>query len=103
MPLLKGRGDVLSGGGGTQGYLNKVPLPFQTYGGGSWLTDDTVLLLIPKPAPVNAVLAYWHPGDPAPFQELDRGANDFAAGGGIFTAWLAGYGAWGTFGTAPLA
>jgi hypothetical protein len=104
MPLLNSRGDVLAGVAGVQGSLNGVPFPFQTFGGGCWLDDDTVLLSIPAPPPTNALLATWRPGEaqPTPLPDM-RGANDFAAGGGRYIAWLAGYGCFGSLGPNPAA
>src|SRR5262245_6441472 len=89
MPLLNGRGDVLSGGGGTQGYLNGQPIPFPTSGGGAWLTDALVLVQV---QPAN-VLATWVPGE-STYAVLPQnlGANGFAAGGGRYLAWLSGVG-----------
>ena len=104
MPLLNSRGDVLAGTAGMPGSLNGVPFPFAAFGGGCWLDDETVLVSIPVPGPLEAILATWRPGDtePAPLPER-RGANDFSAGGGRFIAWLSGYGAWGTLGHLPAA
>jgi hypothetical protein len=104
MPILNGRGDVLAGVAGVQGSLNGVPFPFQTFGGGAWLDDNTVLVSIPAPPPLEAVLAIWHPGDAAPtILPENRGANEFAAGGGRYIAWLAGYGCFGSLGHLPAA
>jgi hypothetical protein len=93
MPLLNSRGDVLSGGGGSQGYLNGHPLPFGTSGGGAWLTDDVVLVAVPT-GPQTNELVTWTPGQTTN-TPLGQGANGFAAGGGRFVAWLAGVGLWG--------
>ena len=104
MPVLNSRGDVLAGVGGHQGSLNRVPFPFPSYGGACWLDDDTVLVSIPAPTAQGSILATWRPGaasaTPLPDQ---RGANDYAAGGGRFIAWLAGYGVWGSLGHLPAA
>jgi hypothetical protein len=94
MPLLNHRGDVIAGAGGVQGSLNGQWYPFQTFGGGAWLTDADVLVSVPDPI-VEALLGVWTPsGAPVPVLQA-RGANDFAAGGGAFVAWLAGFGVWG--------
>jgi hypothetical protein len=104
MPLLNGRGDVLGGAGGAQGSVNGVAYPFQTYGGGAWIDDDTVLLSIPAPPPTGSVLARWRPGEPLPTPIAENlGANDWAAGGGRWVAWLAGYGMFGSLGYIPSA
>jgi hypothetical protein len=104
MPVLNSRGDVLAGVAGHPTSLNGVPLPFATFGGACWLDDETVLVQIPAPAPLGAILATWRPGasQPTPLPQ-QRGANDYAAGGGRFIAWLAGVGCWGSLGDMPAA
>jgi hypothetical protein len=94
MPLLNHRGDVIAGAGGVQGSLNGQPYPFQTFGGGAWLTDAEILVSVPDPS-VEALLGTWNPSGPPSPVLMARGANDFAAGGGAFVAWLAGFGVWG--------
>jgi hypothetical protein len=90
---MDGRGHVLHGGGGLQGSLDGVPLPFATYGGGCWYDDiGTALEQLREPAP--GTLAFCRQA--AAPALLPRGANDFAGGGGAFIAWLAGFGVWGT-------
>ena len=94
MPIMDGRGRVLAGAGGVPGSLDGTPIPFRTFGGGAWLDDvGTALESLPEPAP--ATLNIWDTltGE---LQQLPRGANDFAAGGGAYIAWLSGYGLWGT-------
>jgi hypothetical protein len=96
MPIMDGRGHVLCGGGGLQGSLDGVPLPYATYGGGCWYDDrGTALEQLREPAP--GTLAFCR--EAAAPALLPRGANDFAGGGGAFVAWLAGYGLWGSLET----
>jgi hypothetical protein len=100
MPRLNANGDVLAGVAGVQGSFNRTPYPFQTFGGGAPLDASTVLLSIPAPAPMEAELATWHPGDVSPLV-IDIGPNDFAADGGRWIAWRAGTGAYGSLGALP--
>src|SRR5262252_5642482 len=106
MPLLNGRGDVLGGAGGAQGHLNGRPFPFVSFSGGAWLDDGTVLVAIPASTSSGSVLATWSVGAPSPTPIPDpanQGANDWAAGGGRWIAWLAGYGVFGALGHLPAA
>lgn len=95
MPLLNDRGDVIAGAGGTQGSLNRMPYPFATFGGGSWLDDSTVLLQEPRPAPTLGELGTWRSGDAAPIG-WGMAANDWASRAGAWAAWLPGRGVFGT-------
>ncbi len=79
MPLMNQRGDVIMGGGGTQGSLNQVPYPFATYGRGVFQDDDTILVSLVS---AGAAIARWHKGEAfASVIQPQRSAN-FGAGGG---------------------
>lgn len=95
MPVLNTRGDVVAGGGGQQGSLNGKPYPFATFGGGMWLDDDRILLQLQNPPS----LALWVPASGnLTVLSPPRGANDIAAGGGRYVAWLSGTGLYGDAG-----
>jgi hypothetical protein len=87
MPILNYKGDILAGGGGSQGSVNKKPFPFATFGGGTWLNDNLVLLQVPRPDPQKGELGVWFPGNPEPAQFFGVAANDFAANGNAYVAW----------------
>jgi hypothetical protein len=100
MPIMDAGGHVLCGGGGLQGSLDGAPLPFATYGGGCWYDDRGTALeqlregALDGTAPKAPTLAFWRQA--AAPALLERGANDFAGGGGAYVAWLAGYGVFGS-------
>ncbi len=84
MPLQNGRGDVICGGGGSQGSVNGTLYPFASEGRGCFIDDDTILVQLAA----GHVLARWR------FRETDtpvvieprRGANAMFGGAG---KWLA--------------
>ena len=89
MPKLSEREDVLGAIAGVQGWLNQKYFPFQSYGGGAWVTDRLVLEAVVKN---GGNLYFWRPFDDPNAENLvsawtpPAGANAIAGGGG---AWMA--------------